>query len=759
MDPRRPANPPASRSDASRQPIASAEGRLAQLSTLVDGLAGDDRVPTIVDSPAVENALTEARLGVASSLYTAMRWKHEPTAQHCLRTALCCSGWSVLMSLPADIRDDLEVAALLHDIGKIGVLDGILCKPAGLNAQEGAIMDCHWLMGEQVLRAGCASPGAIEVMRYARAWFDGRRGNLDKTGDDLPLGSRMLAIADAFDSMTTDQIYRRAMSAQRAFDELFRCAGTQFDPDLVTVFSKLFEKDPLAMQQAAAERWLTSLSPEGVQKGWRSGQATGGDFGPLSQDALFQQKLVDNMNDAVIFVDANLKVVCWNRGAERLTGISAAGMTQRLFLPSALKLCDETNTPIGDADCPMAIVVRTGVQFVRRLHIGGRGGKSLPVDAHASPVVDAAGTVVGMTLLMHDVSPEISLEQRCQNLHELATRDPLTQAANRAEFDRVQAEFIKAHRDDKRPCSLIMTDIDRFKSINDTYGHQAGDVVIQAIAKMMKNFCRPGDLVARYGGEEFAMLCADCDNATAARRAEEVRVAFSRVRHDALGERSVTASFGVTEVQPGDTPETMLRRADRALMTAKESGRNRVVQLGIGGDAQEDEGKVSAASTRKRLAGNMLLKREMVSDSPMERNIEKLEGFIADHHAEVTLAERNRVQLRIGGDRGGPLFKRSADRTIKLMIDLMLNEETFAPEGNSRATFKRTRITVMISPLKTRERRTADALDRARQLVVSLRAYLMAADIDGVEAVTEEAGGLWQTVRSLFGGGRTPVEA
>jgi len=757
MDPRRPANSSASRSDAAALPIKSAEGRLAQLSTLVDGLAHEDRVPTIVDSPSVESALAEARLGVAASLYTAMRWKHEPTAQHCLRTALCCSGWSQLMSLPAEIRDDLEVAALLHDIGKIGVLDGILCKPAGLNAQEGAIMDCHWLMGEQVLRAGCTAPGVIETMRYARAWFDGRRGNLDKTGDDLPLGSRMLAIADAFDSMTTDQIYRRAMSAQRAFDELFRCAGTQFDPDLIAVFSKLFEKDPLAMQQLAAERWLTGLSPDYVHGVWRRGQSSAGGFGPLTGDALYQEKLVDNMHDAVIFVDANLKVISWNRGAERLTGVSGASMKQRLFLPSALKLCDESNAPINDADCPAALVVRTGVQWLRRLHIGGRGGKSLPVDAHASPVIDAAGTVVGMTLLMHDVSPEISLEQRCQNLHELATRDPLTQAANRAEFDRVQAEFIKAHRDDKRPCSLIMTDIDRFKSINDTYGHQAGDVVIQSIAKMMKNFCRPGDLVARYGGEEFAMLCADCDNATGARRAEEVRLAFSRVRHDALGDRSVTASFGVTEVQPGDTPETMLRRADRALMTAKESGRNRVVQLGIGGDAQEDEGKVSAAA-RKRLAGNMLLKREMVSDSPMERNIEKLEGFIADHHAEVTLAERNRVQLRIGGDRGGPLFKRTADRSIKLMIDLMLNEETFAPEGNARATFKRTRVTVMISPLKSRERRTADALDRARQLVVSLRSYLMAADIDGVEAVTEEAGGLWQTVRGLFGGGRTPSE-
>src|SRR5512140_376443 len=81
------------------------------------------------------------------------------------------------------------------------------------------------------------------------------------------------------------------------------------------------------------------------------------------------------------------------------------------------------------------------------------------------------------------------------------------------------------------------------------------------------------------------MLCADCDNATAARRAEQVRKSLSQIRHARLEGRTVTASFGVTEIQPGDTAETMLRRADRALLEAKGKGRNCVVQLGTGGSA------------------------------------------------------------------------------------------------------------------------------------------------------------------------------
>jgi diguanylate cyclase (GGDEF)-like protein/PAS domain S-box-containing protein len=754
MDNRPPSSDSTSNADAATESVSvAAEGRLARLSNLMQDWESVEGAgpPTVVDSDETAARLAEGRLGIASSLFTALRWKHEPTAHHCLRVALSCSGWAELMGLPTALRDDLELTALLHDIGKIGILDAILCKPGMLSAQETAIMDCHWLMGEQIVRGSCASEGVIDGLRYARFWFDGSRGNCDRRGDELPLTSRMLAIVDAFDSMTTDKVYRRAMSVERAFDELYRCAGSQFDPDLVTIFSKLFESDPLAMQQRASERWLASLQGDAKPSPWGFGKVHVTVAAP-SVENLFQQKLVDNMHDGVIFVDASKKVLNWNHGIERMTGISSKGMQQRLFAPSLLQLRDEEKRPIADSDCPVQAAIRSGVQWMRRLHVAGRDGSLVAVDAHAAPVVDSAGVIVGLTLLLHDVSSEITLEQKCASLHDRATKDPLTQAANRAEFDRTLAEFVQVHRDTKRPCSLIMTDIDRFKSINDTYGHQAGDQVIKSIAQLMMSFSRAGDLVARYGGEEFALLCADCDNATAAQRAEEVRVAFSLVRHAVLGDRCVTASFGVTEVQPGDTPETMLRRSDRALMNAKESGRNRVVQLGIGGDVREEEAKPTAAASKKRLAGNTLLKREMTSDSPLERNVEKLKGFVADHHAEILLTDRNRVQLKIDGEKGGPLFRRGGDRGVRLIMDISLHEESHAPENNPRAVFKRTRVGVTVSPMKSRERRTADTLERARQLVVSLRSYLMATDIDGVEAVTEETGGLLTGLRGLFGG-------
>ena len=112
----------------------------------------------------------------------------------------------------------------------------------------------------------------------------------------------------------------------------------------------------------------------------------------------------------------------------------------------------------------------------------------------------------GAILLLHDASSEISLEQRCQSLAEKATRDPLTQVANRAEFDRVHKMFVDAHQQQKVPCSLMICDLDLFKLVNDNYGHQAGDEMIKSLATLLKGACRAGDLVARYGGEEFVML-------------------------------------------------------------------------------------------------------------------------------------------------------------------------------------------------------------------------------------------------------------
>jgi diguanylate cyclase (GGDEF)-like protein/putative nucleotidyltransferase with HDIG domain len=703
------------------------------------------------NSLADQEPLASARLGIAGSLFQALRWKHEPTARHSLRVALLCSAWAQDLKLPEPERDALELAALLHDIGKLGVPDRILAKAGPLTPQEAALMEGHWVIGREIVCKSCAEPLVLETMRYARAWYDGSKGLADRRGEALPRAARMIAIVDAFDSMLSEQPYRHALSQEHAFQELFHYAGTQFDPELVRAFETFHSGDVLRAQQRAARRWLYELDPAAANAPWRLSEAVGeGELseGPSSFRLLCQQRLLDNMYDGVMFVDAELRIQFWNQAAVRLTGLPAEGVYQRVFVPSLIDLHDGSGRRLEDAECPVAFAVRTGVQWLRRLALKGRGGRYMSVDAHAIPVCNREGIVIGLVLLMHDVSQEISLEARCQDLHSLATRDPLTQVANRVEFENAYPRFIERHQESRLPLSVIVADIDRFKSINDNYGHQAGDAVLQSFARLLKVSCREGDLVARYGGEEFVLLWADCDVAAAVRRAEELRLAFSQLEQPVLSGNTVTASFGVTQLQAGDTPETLFRRADRALLAAKQMGRNRVVQLGCGDAPLPTEPRRWAAFFR-RPHNNALLEQELTCEAPAERCIEKLRGFIADHHARVVSVDGFRVHLLVDG-RLPPALSGAHDRTVRFCVTLRLQEieapleRPRDPSGGPAPHW--TRIHVAITPQRNRERRREEALQRARHLLLSLRAYLMAtADSPPIEA------GVLSRARTLLG--------
>lgn len=157
------------------------------------------------------------------------------------------------------------------------------------------------------------------------------------------------------------------------------------------------------------------------------------------------------------------------------------------------------------------------------------------------------------------------------------TTDPLTGAPNRRGLDRHLEKALGR----VNPLSVIMVDIDHFKRVNDTYGHDAGDLVLQQVASAIKNSVRPGDFMGRFGGEEFMVVCnADIDEAVEI--AERVRQAVmsTPVSIPDSVTVSITASFGVARHLPGEDALAVVKRADRALYNAKNEGRNRVQMVG-----------------------------------------------------------------------------------------------------------------------------------------------------------------------------------
>ena len=678
-----------------------------------------------------ENKLVQARLGIASGLHAALRAKHPPTASHCLRVALGCSSWAAAMQLDDATRDALEVAALLHDVGKIGVPDKVLLKPGRLLPEEIALMSRHAARTIDILTSCGVPQSVLEVVHYSRAWYVCDSEHQDLQGEELPLAARMLSIVDAFDSMTTDHVYRPARSRERALAELYEFAGRQFDPQLVRRFEELFAQDQNLLTEKLARRWLHRLPDDGNMLPWKATvQYQRREPPPDATASLFEKKLIDNMHDGVVFVDSQATIVLWNTGVERLTGVSGNAACGRTFLPSLMEMCNSREKRVTNDECPVAHAISTGVQWLGRVSIMGRQGRYVAVDLHAIPVRGNDGTVHGATVLLHDASSETSLEEKCQALHAQVAKDPMTQVANRAEFDRMLNSFVAAHQESNLPCSLIMCDIDHFKHINDTHGHQAGDEAIITFASLLKSMCRSGDLVARYGGEEFAILCADCTNSAAARKADDIRKALSEVKHSCLGNNAITASFGVTELQAGDTPETMLRRADRALLQAKDQGRNQVVQLGDG----------MMAETVKRSwwpflswGSRALVETTLATAVPIEVAVQKLRGFIADQDAKILKTDDGELELAVT-DSNPKMNRRAGDRPVTFLIRLKLSQqhqERANTQGLATGSYVETRVEVVIRPRRDRDRRREATYEKARRLLGSLKSYLMAREDDG----------------------------
>lgn len=161
-----------------------------------------------------------------------------------------------------------------------------------------------------------------------------------------------------------------------------------------------------------------------------------------------------------------------------------------------------------------------------------------------------------------------------EEIHLLATTDSLTGIANRREFVRILEGEVDRARRYGVPLSLAMYDLDNFKRVNDTFGHDAGDYVLQAVIRLVKENIRASDVAARWGGEEFMVLMPQSDIQAAKNAAEKLRLAIAGHRFDKLDK--LTVSFGVTAFELQDDLNSLLKRVDDALYRAKELGRNRV---------------------------------------------------------------------------------------------------------------------------------------------------------------------------------------
>ncbi|MEX2142227.1 MAG: diguanylate cyclase [Pirellulales bacterium] len=196
--------------------------------------------PAMFDAPIPYHAVT--------ALSAALAFRDPLTAEHSRRVA----DLSLLIAqglLPEKECYLLEVGALLHDIGKLGVPDSILLKPGPLTEDEWKVMSTHDDIGVEILNAAFSSDELTAIVANHHAWFSGRPDDRHlPAGETIPVGARILSIADAYDAMVSDRVYRKGRSRDEAVAELRRCSGRQFDPALVERFVQLLVEDPTVEQ-------------------------------------------------------------------------------------------------------------------------------------------------------------------------------------------------------------------------------------------------------------------------------------------------------------------------------------------------------------------------------------------------------------------------------------------------------------------------------------------------------------------------------
>lgn len=478
----------------------------------------------------------------------------------------------------------------LHDIGKVGIPDRILLKPGKLDVQEYAVMKTHTDIGARTLEAALKRFPNAKFLHMARdiaaahhEKFDGKGYPRGLAGERIPLCARIVALADVYDALTSRRIYKEPICHEQARATIFAESGSHFDPAVVNAFLAS-EQQFIAIKQKLGEtqndRDIKAVSPILV----------------ATAVSPFKVLVMDDHAGDLQF----LKDFLASAGHEILTAADGAEAL-RIFIEQAPRVVIADNTTPGI----------DGFELCRRIRAAENGKYvhfiMLTIDSEKAKVAEAfaAGAddyiarpfdqseVLGRmraglrAAWLHDElarknaeSSEINAQvaRLNESLQKAAITDELTGLANRRPSMARLGEQIALADRYAGPLTVAIADIDGFKSINDSHGHDAGDVVLRQIAAHLRENVRATDWVGRIGGEEFLLIFPGQTAQEAAVCAEACRAAVASHRFTfAQQQVGVTISIGMADRQtPSIERSDLLKEADLALFAAKRAGRNKV---------------------------------------------------------------------------------------------------------------------------------------------------------------------------------------
>jgi len=297
----------------------------------------------------------------------------------------------------------------------------------------------------------------------------------------------------------------------------------------------------------------------------------------ISTDTDFYKNLLDQMSDGVFFVDSNRTILYWSQGAQRLTGFKPEELVGLKCDDEILCHLDYAGNHICQGACPVLECLQDGKGRELKVYLRHKLGRRVPVSVRVQPICDQDGRISGAIEIFRDDSAEADSQRRIEAMRRMAFLDHLTQLPNRRFMEMALLTALNEYEMHLDPFGVLMMDIDQFKGINDTFGHRIGDKVLQEAARMLSASLRPDDLVGRWGGDEFIAIIRGMTPEALRDMANRCALfaAHSSISTGDGRRITLTVSVGGGLVQPGDTTEELVHRADQQMYLEKMQDRDR----------------------------------------------------------------------------------------------------------------------------------------------------------------------------------------
>ena len=568
--------------------------------------------------------VSELHLATIEALALAIDAKDQTAQSHIRRVQVYAAGVADALGMSANDIQGVKTAALLHDIGKLAVPEHILSKPGPLTQEEFQKIRIHPQVGAEII-SGVPFPYPVAplILSHHERW-DGKGYPEGLKGEEIPLGARILSAVDYFDALISERPYHRAATPEEALNLLRQESGKALDPRVVATFVSLYPR--LSAQADISQepaRKLTRTAAENTVA-----QPAAGLIEPVParttvfQDIALAHREIYALYEIAQALGSSLGV------ADTMALISSKLSNIVPFSACALYLRQENE----ELRCRFA----TGVEadLIQRFAI--RPGEGLVgwVARNRRPLVNArpnadyiaAGETTETTLRSALVCPLIYHERFIGTIAVYHTSDAVYTDDHRRLLDRISEQagavlynslvfeqtqedsltdsltglqnnrymFMHLTREIARASrlrsevALLVMDLDRFKEINDTYGHHVGDRALREVAAVLRAGVRPYDVCVRYAGDEFVVILSGCGREEAERKRQDLQRSLCRVAFEPQPGSLVQIGVSIgAAVFPhdGDSYETLLATADSRMYHDK-TQRKRVELARDTGDVQ-----------------------------------------------------------------------------------------------------------------------------------------------------------------------------